>query len=84
MEYTPPVTDPIILEPTEALEAVEELEATEFYSEVDVPYDFPEDSDDTPMSVLLSTLQPSEIVGMVLGLLFSVLGIIYLFTRLWI
>lgn len=82
LEYTEPYTDPTILEPTEALEDVEELEATEYYTEPDAPYDFPEE-DDSPMAVLLATLQPSEIAGMALGLLFAVLGIIYLFTRLW-
>lgn len=29
-------------------------------------------------------LQPSEIAGMVLGILFAVLGLYYLFTRLWV
>lgn len=83
LAYTESTTDPVILEPTETLESVEELEATEYYSEADAPYDFPEEASDAPVSVLLSTLQPSEIAGMVLGLLFSVLGTIYLFTRLW-
>ncbi|MFT5685826.1 MAG: serine/threonine protein kinase [Myxococcota bacterium] len=82
LEYTAPHTDPTILEPTEALESVEELEATEFYEEGGFD-DFDDHEPDTPVAVLLAALQPSEIAGMALGLLFAVLGIVYLFARLW-
>ena len=68
------------LEPTESLESVEELEVTEYISSSD---DTEESRRDTPLAALLATLQPSEIAGIALGLLFAVLGMIYLFTRLW-
>jgi hypothetical protein len=68
------------LEPTESLESVEELEATEFISNRDTA---DRDGKDSPLASLLTALQPSEIAGIGLGLLFAVLGMIYLFTRLW-
>lgn len=68
------------LEPTESLESVEELEATEFISHKDIADN---DGNDSPLEGILAALQPSEIAGITLGLLFAVLGMIYLFTRLW-
>ncbi len=64
------------LEATEALESVEELEATEYLRSE------PRQQPDA-MAALLAALQPSEIAGMALGLLFALLGIVYLVTRLW-
>ena len=61
-----------VLEPTEMYESVEELEATEYYSEDD---DDDGDWSESPLAAILATLQPTEIAGIVLGLLLSLIHI---------
>jgi serine/threonine protein kinase len=79
----PPREDPAALLPAVgiALEPGEELEPTELSAPPRRSGEDIED-DDTPASAV--ALQPSELAGMFFAILFAILSLFYLFTRLWV
>lgn len=90
--FSAPTTLPVEadLEPDSELEPTdpgarlrgEDLEPTDIYPPPPTP---PAEHDpDETEEVDPVALQKSEIAGMILGLLFAILGLYYLFTRLWV
>jgi hypothetical protein len=79
----PPREDPAAILPAVgvALEPGEELEPTELSAP---PRRGGEDIDDDDTSASAVALQPSELAGMFFAILFAILSLFYLFTRLWV